>query len=279
MTEMDRVDPEWFGKTYGVLAELFPPQSPQHHYREAFAETGVIQPIEGMTIVGGRAAIDQVVSANPDFSCENIVWEGNERPLIPLSIDPPEHGGYRKLLDKLFRPAVVDTIEPDMVKITNDLIDAFVEKGRCRVEEDFAIPFPATIFLRLMGLPLEDTDRLVAMAAAILHPGDHATADPAEIAAIQHQGGQDIYAYFNEALDDRKANPRDDILSGFLNAEVDGRPITREEILDMVFNLIIAGLDTVTAALTCFFTFLAQNDEHRRQLVENPDLTPQAVEE
>jgi cytochrome P450 len=279
VSDLEPHDPEWFARTYATIAELFGPQAPQPLYQRAFAEVGAIQPMPGLTIVGGRAAAEQVCRGDGPFTSEDIISEGNVRPLLPLSIDQPRHTSYRKLLDKLFRPAVVDRIEPDMVEWVNRLIDGFIDKGTCRVAEDFAVPFPSTIFLRMMGLPSEDTELMLGLARGILHPGNHAVTDPHEIARLQRQGAQNIYDYFTAALDERVAAPRDDVLTGFLDSEVDGRPVTREEILDMVFVLVIAGLDTVTAALTCFFTYLAQNDDHRRQLVESPEVTPSAVEE
>jgi hypothetical protein len=88
-----------------------------------------------------------------------------------------------------------------------------------------------------------------------------------------------IYAYFNQVLDEREAEPREDLVSRFLSAEVDGHKLTREDILDICFLFLIAGLDTVTATLDCMFGFLAQHPEHRRQLAEDPSLIPSAIEE
>jgi cytochrome P450 len=96
---------------------------------------------------------------------------------------------------------------------------------------------------------------------------------------IQADTGQDIYRYFDAILDERVRSPQDDILSHFLSAEVDGDKLTREEILDICFLFLIAGLDTVTDSLTCFYTFLSQHPDHRRQLAEDPSLIPSAVEE
>jgi len=80
-------------------------------------------------------------------------------------------------------------------------------------------------------------------------------------------------------LDEREVERHDDLLSHFLDAELDGEKLTRTEILDICFLFLIAGLDTVTATLDCMFAFLAQHPEHRRELVANPALIPAAVEE
>ena len=96
---------------------------------------------------------------------------------------------------------------------------------------------------------------------------------------IRHDTGQEIYAYFEAILDERTRQPRDDILTQFLTFEIDGEKLTREEILDICFLFLIAGLDTVTDTLTCSFAFLAAHPDHRRRLVADPSLIPGAVEE
>src|SRR5207245_6838237 len=88
-----------------------------------------------------------------------------------------------------------------------------------------------------------------------------------------------IYASFEKLLDQRADVRRDNLMSNFLDTEVDGARLTRDEIVDIGFQLLIAGLDTVTAALDCFFGYLAQHPEHRKALVADPDAIPNAVEE
>ena len=80
-------------------------------------------------------------------------------------------------------------------------------------------------------------------------------------------------------LDQREVERKDDLLSHFLDAEIEGDRLTREDILDICFLFLIAGLDTVTATLDCMFSFLAQHPEQRQQLVDDPSLIPNAIEE
>jgi len=87
------------------------------------------------------------------------------------------------------------------------------------------------------------------------------------------------FAYFGELIDKRRVEPADDIITRFLNAEIDGVKLSSEDILDIAFLFLIAGLDTVSDSLTCFFAYLATHPDHRRQIVENPSLIPSAVEE
>jgi cytochrome P450 len=103
--------------------------------------------------------------------------------------------------------------------------------------------------------------------------------EPAERSAIQRDTAQRVYSFFDRVLDDRSSDPRDDILSLFVTAEVEGDRLSRDEALAICFVLLTAGLDTVTDSLTCFFAFLAQHPEHRRRIVDDPDVIPNAVEE
>jgi cytochrome P450 len=129
-----------------------------------------------------------------------------------------------------------------------------------------------------MGLPWEELDTLLRLKDGIMRPGGGGL--PAEEQMrIRDETGTAIYAYFNHILDERQRTPEADILTGFLQAEVDGDKLSREEILDICFLFLIAGLDTVTDSLTCFFAFLSQHPEHRQQIVGDPAIIPKAVEE
>jgi cytochrome P450 len=269
--------PEFRGDEEG-LADLFDTADPQPAYRALLDKGGVYLPTEGFAVVASRAAVDEVLR-NPDtYTSRDLVQLGNVRPLIPLSVDPPEHSKYRKILDPLFAPKKMDGIEADVVARVNHFIDAFVDSGTCNFTEELAVPFPSAVFLGLMGLPWEELDTFLRLKDGIMRAGG-GTADADERMRIQRETGQEIYAYFDAILDERQKDPRDDILTEFLRAEVDGEKLSREEILDICFLFLIAGLDTVTDSLTCFFAFLSQHAEHRRQIAQDPSVIPRAVEE
>ncbi len=257
---------------------------PQPRYEQWIADGGLLCPVEGFAMAIGRSAVDEVLRHPEVFTSAGIVQLGNIRPLIPLSIDPPDHLGYRKLLDPLFAPKRMDAIEDDIAARANRFIDTFVDRGSCHFTDELAVPFPSAVFLGLMGLPWEDLDTFLRMKDGIIRPGgatmmEAEKVDPEERARIQNETAREIYDYFNAILDEREREPRDDIMSGFLNTEMDGSRLTREDILDICFLFLIAGLDTVTDSLTCFFAFLAQNPEHRTQIAKDPSVIPAAVEE
>jgi len=205
----------------------------------------------------------------------------NARPMIPLQIDPPEHKKYRRLLDPLFSPHKTAVMEDEVRSLVNRLIDRFEDRGEVDFAKEFSVPFPCEVFLTLLGLPMDELDRFLAMKDGIIRP-DHVTGKPyghPDMQAHQQKTADSVYAYFNEILDQREVERRDDLLSHFLDAEVDGDRLTREDILDICFLFLIAGLDTVTSSLDCMFAYLAQHPDQRRQIVEDPELIPNAVEE
>jgi len=258
--------------------DFFDLAEPQPKYRALLEGGGIVFPAEGMVVVGSREAADHALHASEIFSAEGVVNLGNVRPLIPLGVDPPRHSKYRKILDLLFAPKRMDALEADVTARVNWFIDAFVERGECHFTNELAVPFPSSVFLGLMGLPWEELDTFLRLKDGIMRPGG-ATTDAEDPARIRHETGQEIYRYFDAILDERAADPRDDILTHFLTAEIDGEKLTREEILDICFLFLIAGLDTVTDTLTCSFAFLAQHPDHRRQVAEDPSSIPAAIEE
>jgi cytochrome P450 len=204
---------------------------------------------------------------------------GNVRPLIPLQIDPPEHKKYRQLLDPLFAPREVAQLEADVVGLANELIDRFVGRGECEFNRELAVPLPCTVFLRLLGLPVEDLERFLGFKDDIIRPAGSEELDFEKAQSVRDATAQEMYAYFEVVLDERARAPRDDLLTRFLDAEVEGDRLSREEILDICFLLLIAGLDTVTDSLDCAIAYLAQHPEHRRQLADDPSVVASAVEE
>jgi cytochrome P450 len=229
-------------------------------------------------MVSTRALVDEALRDPGLFSSEDLVEQGNALPLIPLNIDPPAHVGYRKLLDPLFAPRQIDALEADITERVNHFIDVFIDRGSCDFTAELAEVFPSSVFLGMMGLPWEELDTLVSMRDGLLRPGDRSMT-PEQRSAIQRATANDVYSYFGSILDERAADPRDDILSLFAGFEGEGGRLRRDEVLAICFVLLTAGLDTVTDSLTCFFAFLAENPEHRRRIVADPDVIPSAVEE
>jgi cytochrome P450 len=255
--------------------------NPQPAYAELIPKH-VVFTAPGFAMVTSRSAVDTVLRNHQIFTSEFDQGLGNTRPLIPLSVDPPRHAKYRKILDPLFAPKRMDAQEPHISASVNRFIDSFVDRGECNFSEEFAELFPSSVFLGLMGLPWEELPTFIRFRDGVLRPqltDENALFDPEVRLRVTRAIGEEIYAYFGSILDERAEKPSDDILTHFLSAEIDGDRLTREEILDICFLFLLAGLDTVSDSLTCMFVNLASNPERRRQIVDRPELIPDAVEE
>jgi cytochrome P450 len=257
-------------------------RDPQSLYR-LLREMGTVVPIEGIGyFVVGDAEIEAVLRQPKLFSSNVTAGElGNERPLIPLQIDPPDQRKYRKLLNPLFAPQVVLPMEGALVELVNELIDDFADADRIDFATQFSIPFPSQVFLKLFGLPYEELPKFLEMKDGIIRPNyilDLPGNDPA-VQEYRRNAATSIYQYFDEILAERTAAPRDDLLSWLLAAEVDGDRLTHNEILDICFLFLVAGLDTVSASLDCFYWHLSEHPELRQQIVDHPERIDALVEE
>jgi cytochrome P450 len=259
---------------------------PQPLFKMLREATPIMEVEEVGFVLTRREDVDEAFRHPELFSSNtDAVDLGNIRPLIPLQIDPPEHKKFRKILDPIFAPKKMALLEDRFAGLVNTLLDELVEtadeSGIVDFAAGFSVPYPSQVFLAMMGLPPEELPSFLKMKDGIIRP-DVVTGHPLmspESKAYQSEIATWIYDYFDEILDQREQAPQDDILSLFLEAEVDGHRLTRHDILDICFLFLIAGLDTVTATLDCMFAFLAENPGHRRQLVENPDVIPAAIEE
>jgi cytochrome P450 len=231
----------------------------------------------GMVVVGGDAEVRHVLQHPEVFSSGiDAVHIGQVRPLIPLQIDPPHHRNFRKLLDPIFAPKQVAKLEEQTRGLVRDLVDAVADDGRCNFHHAIAEPLPTTVFLQLLGLPVSRAKEFIALKDGIIRPPVKTNQ---ERIAYTNEVGQQIYAVLQEAIDERTAERKDDFLSMFLDAEVDGHRLTNDDVLDIGYLFFLAGLDTVTASLDCMVAYLAQHPDHRRQLVDDPTRIPHAVEE
>jgi cytochrome P450 len=252
-------------------------ENPQPVYHRLQEEAPLLETPVGVMLTRH----DDVMFAlrNPEVFTSDMdaIHLGNDRPLIPLQINPPDHVRYRKLLDPLFAPREINRLESEVRTLTNQLIDGFIEAGEVEFGDAFAIPLPCTVFLALMGLPQDHLPRLLDIKNNLIRPpGGFGAPEGFE---TQRATALETYAYFQSAIDERRAEPRDDLITRFMQVEVEGYRMSDEEILDVCFLFIMAGLDTVTASLGCSMAYLAQHPEQRREIIDDPSVIPGAVEE
>ncbi|MCH7788628.1 MAG: cytochrome P450 [Acidobacteria bacterium] len=253
------------------------PQLMYKAMRDADPVTNVDLGEISMTMVWRHEDVIEVLR-NPEVysSREEAVEIGQKRPLIPLQIDPPDHAKFRKILDPLFSPKKVALLEDRTRALAADLIEKVVDDGTCNFDKAIAEPLPSTVFLELLGLPLERAAEFIALKDGIIRP--QATADKTDT-DVRDETGARIYEVLEAVVAERVENPQDDFLSGFLSSEVDGHRLTPDDVVDIGYLFFLAGLDTVTASLDCMISFLAQNPEQRQQLVDDPSRVNAVIEE
>jgi cytochrome P450 len=253
--------------------------TPQEMYAELTARGPVKDLGNNMYILLTMADI-QYVTKHHDVE-QGTKYLGSDRPAIPLGLDGADHRKYRRLLDPVFTARRIEPLAERVQALAHELIDRFVDSGSVDAYAEWCEPLPSTIFLSIMGLPMGDLDKFLHFKNLVLGNEALHRVPPEERIAARHEAVTWIHGYFNAELDAREHDlkPRDDMTSWLLGTEVEGERLSRQEVLDIIGLLMIAGLDTVAASLACFLSFFARNPEQRERILEQPDLMTSAVEE
>jgi cytochrome P450 len=197
---------------------------------------------------------------------------GSPLPLVPISFDPPEHTRFRKILQPFFSPHTLSAMLPALQQQAARMIDDIAANGECEIVTDVAIPYPSQVFLTLYGLPLADRDQLLKWKDAVIALADSGTT----LEGHDLTPAVELFSYLSNVINERRANPGSDILSQVLTGE---EPLDDAEAIGLSFLFVLAGLDTVTAAIGFALLELARDPALRKQLRENPDQLKVFVEE
>jgi cytochrome P450 len=206
---------------------------------------------------------------------------GSPLPLVPIAFDPPQHTRYRRILQPFFSPRGVAAWLPEVRALATELIDGLARQDHCDLVEDLAVPLPAQVFLTLFGLPVQDRDRLNTWKEALLRTQP---AQPGETRSEQAiRMGAELYEYLIDHLAERRRDGTGTSagagLLGQLLADTSDERLTDEEIIGLAFLFVLAGLETVTSALSTAFAILASQPALRRRIADDPAIIPAAVEE
>ncbi|QTH21128.1 cytochrome P450 [Rhizorhabdus wittichii] len=196
--------------------------------------------------------------------------EERERKFAPAERDGAEHLDFRKAIMPLFSPKAIALLEEKARTLSVRLIEEMKPRGHCDYVADFAAKLPIAIFLSMMDLPLEDHKLLAPHVDAIARSPDHAAISRAFNTMIDYLDGK---------IAERAARPGDDALSHLMRSQINGEPISRDDLLSLSANVMFAGLDTVVAGLSFTTRFLAMHPDHRRALAQDPEKIPDAIEE
>jgi hypothetical protein len=190
----------------------------------------------------------------------------------PITSDPPEHIPMRRLILPLFTPKAVEGYRPFTEQLCHDLIDSFIEQGRCDAALDYAVHIPAKTIAYIIGVDGNRTDEFVGWVRGLVEQGMQ---DPAKLKHYRHV----IREFFAELVDARQANPKDDLISNLLSQEINDQPISRRAVIAMCDLLLVAGIDTTWSSIGSSLWHFAMNPDDRRRIASDPDLFPTAIEE
>jgi cytochrome P450 len=206
---------------------------------------------------------------------------------VIIGMDPPEHREYRKVAVPWFTPRAIERVDAVVSGSARNLVDGLVEKagagggeGECEFANDIAAAHPLRILSTILGVPREQEPKILELTNQLF-----AADDP----DLQREGkdrieafdelGIELFKMFNAIIEDRRANPRDDLASLLANGQVNGEPMGLLETLGYYLITFSAGHDTTKNALTGGICALAQNPGEFEKLKRNPELIPSAVEE
>jgi len=222
--------------------------------------------IDHVTYSSARGVILELIKANLEIPSGMLIFE-----------DPPIHDVHRKLLSRMFTPRKIGALEPMIRDFCAQLLDPLVGSGRFDFVKDLGAIMPMKVISMLLGIPENDQEYIRDRANAQLR-----TEAGKPMKAVER--GLSVGEQFEAYIDWRAENPSDDIMTDLLNVEfVDEtgttRRLTRNEILVYLNVVAGAGNETTTRLIGWAGKVLAEHPDQRRELVENPALIPQAIEE
>ncbi len=199
---------------------------------------------------------------------------------IPQMLNGQEHMRWRRLLAPYWSPGKIEALDDRVRAHARSMVESLYALGECDFVNDFALRFPTTVFLEMFGLPVDQLDNFLEWETAILHPDEP---DPRAAQEKSRAAMGTVTGYFAGMIAERRAMAPEDrpkgIATDALDWQIDGRPVSDQELLSFYLLMFMAGLDTVTAELTYGFMHLATHPEDRQQLVDHPEIAPKVTEE
>jgi cytochrome P450 len=260
------------GASTSVLPRSLIPEI--HTYPPIFWAQDVHPMLPGAWIPRSQSALQQIYLDTDHFTVRDTSgfaqMIGQNWYSIPHESDPPLHARYRMLLNPMFAPKHIARLEDHIRQFARSRLLELRPQGQCDFVADFAFEFPIRVFLELMGMPQDDMATFLEWEHAILRSSEQ---EP--VAAALRK----IVDYLQDQCADRRANPRDDLITLAVEGEIEGRRLTDDELTGFCFNLFVGGLDTVSTNMSNHFRHLAENPEDQAWLRANPGAIGDALDE
>jgi cytochrome P450 len=206
---------------------------------------------------------------------------GEEPPASMLGSDPPAHTRLRGLVNKAFTPRIVQRLEPRMREVARELVADALEAGEVDLVEALTYPLPVTVIAEIIGIPAEDrarfkrwSDEAIASLGLVFFGGIDEERIERQMRLFSEMRG-----YFVPLAEERRRAPREDLLTGLVQAEHEGSRLSHEEMLSLLVLLLVAGNETTTSLIGNAVLELLAHPEAEKRLRQDPGLVPTAVEE
>src|SRR5262245_10416269 len=196
-----------------------------------------------------------------------------------LNMDPPEHARYRRVTSAWFTPRAVRGMDEKVARVTRDVIDAAAHREAGDFVRDISAPITIAVIAEMLGVPRRDWDLLFRWTNEIIAPQDPEFQRGGSATDTLDQARTEVFTYFNDLVEERRARPADDIVSVVANGQVNGQPLPPVELLSYFFLLVVAGNETTRNAMTGGMLALLDNPEQWQKLRADAGLLECAVEE
>jgi cytochrome P450 len=273
-------DPAFRADPYPAYARLRA-ADPIHETPIAF----VVSRYEGCVAVlrDRRWSSDQRHSDAYRFAVEHGLFDPEQEALSKtppfLVLDPPDHTRLRGLVSKAFTPKVVDAQRPHIEQVVDELLSRAEARGELEVIEDLAYPLPVTVVCELLGVPPGDRETFKDWSGELARGLDPGTALVPEVVERRRRAGNAFMDYFRALIAERRASPRDDLISALIAAEESGDRLTEAELLSTCILLLAAGHETTVNLIGNGALALLRHPDQLRKLRDDPPLAASAVEE
>jgi cytochrome P450 len=191
--------------------------------------------------------------------------------------DAPVHTRLRALVHKAFTPAMVQNMRHMVQSVVNELMDRVEGREEIDLIADFAYPLPIRIILEMIGIPLEDHEKMREWSRDILVGSDLGVPD--ELKVVGNESMKRFFAYLDALIDERRNDPRNDLLSALIAAEEEGDKLSLTELKATCVLLVIAGHETTTNLIANGMLALLNHPDQLQLLRNDLELLPEAVEE
>lgn len=198
-----------------------------------------------------------------------------------VGIDPPRHTRLRNLTAQGFKPSVIEAMRPYAERISNELLDAAIPNGRFDFLEAYATPLPQAMITEMMAIPVEDRPRYFHLTEDIENSMSKYIGAPVneQQLALQEKAYNELCALFDPIFEDRRRNPRNDMITALVEAEVEGSKLNQWELQKMAIFAYFAAFTTTQGLLSNTVLYLSQFPDQLEKLREQPKLIGNAIEE